>query len=150
MGVDVPDQVVRFLGEKKTLTIATVAGDGTPHAATLVYANDGATLYVWAHAGTTTAEQLGDGTVVGFAIDEYADDPRETKGVQGTGSVARVSGEELAKAGDLFGQKFPKLRPGASAAVSFFRIDPGEIHYIDNSAGEGEPESDEYRRQSFS
>ena len=149
MAIDVPDQVVQFLGQQKTLTIATVSADGKPHAATLVFVNDGSTLYVWAHAGTTTAAHIGDGSVVGFAIDEYADDPRQTKGLQGTGEAARAAGDEVAKAGDLFGQKFPNLRPGASAAVSFFRIEPRELHYIDNSAGEGEPESDEYRRQSF-
>lgn len=149
MGVDVPDQVVQFLSQKKTLTIATVGADGTPHAATLVYVNDGSTLYLWAHASTTTAEHVGDGGVVAFAIDEYADDPRQTKGVQGTGDASPAQGEEVAKAGDLFGQKFPNLRPGASAAVSFFRIEPTQLHYIDNTTGEGQPESDEYRRQSF-
>ena len=147
--MDVPDNVTQFLAQQKTLTIATVGEDGTPHAATLVYVNDGSTLYVWAHAGTATAEQIGDGGAVGFALDEYAEDPRQTKGVQGSGEASPVSGEETAKAGDLFGQKFPNLRPGASGSVSFFRIEPKQLHYIDNTSGEGEPESDEYRRQSF-
>ena len=149
MAVEVPEEVVRFLGERKTLTLATVGGDGTPHAATLVYVNDGPELYVWAHAGSATAEQIGDGATVGFAIDEYADDPRQTRGVQGTGSAAPASGDQLARVGDLFGTKFPALRPGASGAVSFFRIEPAQLHYIDNTQGGGDPEPDEYRRQSF-
>ena len=148
MGVELTDDVVQYLAEKKTLTLATVGGDGTPHAATLVYVNDGPALYVWAHAGSATAEQIGDGAVVGFAIDEYSDDPRQTKGVQGTGDASPASGDDVGKAGDLLGQKFPNLRPGASGAVSFFRIEPRELHYIDNTAA-GDVESDEFRRQSF-
>ena len=149
MGVKIPDDVKQFLGQKKTLTLATVGSDGTPHAATLVYVNDEETLYVWAHAGSATAEHIGDGAVVGFAMDEYSDDPRQTKGVQGTGDAAPAGGEEVAKAGDLLGQKFPNIRPGASGAVSFYRIDPRQVHYIDNSAGAQAPEADEYRKQSF-
>ena len=147
--MNVPDDVKQFLGEKKTLTLATVGSDGTPHAATLVYVNDDAALYIWAHAGSATAEHIGDGAVVGFAVDEYSDDPRQTKGVQGTGDAKPAGGEEVAKAGDLLGQKFPNIRPGASGAVSFFRIDPRQLDFIDNSAGEGAPEGDEFRKQSF-
>lgn len=148
MGVDLTDDVVQYLSERKTLTLATVGADGTPHAATLVYVNDGATLFVWAHAGSTTAEHVGDGAVVGFAIDEYTDDPRQTRGVQGTGDAGPAAGDEVARAGDLLGQKFPNLRPGASGAVSFFRIEPRQLHFIDNTAAD-DVESDEYRRQSF-
>ena len=86
---------------------------------------------------------------MGFAIDEYSEDPRQTKGVQGSGHAEPSPGEELAKAADLFGGKFPDLRPGASGAVSFYRIEPRMLDFIDNTQGDGAPESDEYRRQSF-
>ena len=106
-------------------------------------------LYIWARAGSATVEHIGDGGIVGFAIDRYSDDPRQIKGVQGSADAVPASGEELAKAGDLFGRKFPDLRPGASGAVSFFRMEPQALHFIDNTKGDGAPESDEYRRQSF-
>jgi uncharacterized protein YhbP (UPF0306 family) len=149
MAVDIPEEVVRFLSGQKTLTLATVGSDGTPHAASLVFVNEGAAIYIWAHGSSATADQIGDGATVGFAIDDYSDDPRQTKGVQGTGRATPTAGEDMAKAGDLFGTKFPHIRPGASGAVSFFKIEPSELHFIDNSKGDGEPESDEYRRQSF-
>jgi hypothetical protein len=60
-----------------------------------------------------------------------------------------TDGEEVAKVADLFGRKFPDLRPGATSVVSFFRITPTELHFIDNTRGEGDPEPDEYRRESF-
>ena len=61
-----------------------------------------------------------------------------------------VQGEEIARAADLFGQKYPQLRPGSTSAVVFFRIDPDTLEFIDNSRGiaeEGDFGAD-YRRQS--
>jgi nitroimidazol reductase NimA-like FMN-containing flavoprotein (pyridoxamine 5'-phosphate oxidase superfamily) len=146
---ELPAEVVEFLAECKSLTLATAPSDGPPHATTLVYVNDGPLLYIWLHSNATTAHQLQEGPEVGFAIDEYAEDWRQTKGVQGSGECAPVTdGEELAKLGDLFGRKYPELRPGASGTVSFFRIAPNELHFIDNTRGAGDPLPDEYRRES--
>jgi uncharacterized protein YhbP (UPF0306 family) len=145
---DVPDHVVEFLNGQKILTLATAGADGTPHATTLVYVNDGPALYIWLRASAATAGQLEGTTRVGFTIDQYAEDWRQTKGVQGTGECVTVSGEELGKVADLFGKKFPDLRPGATSTVSFYRITPSELHYIDNTRGEGDPDPDEYRRES--
>ena len=145
---EVPDHVVDYLAQNKTLTLATAGSGGVPHATTLVYVNDGPLLYVWLRASASTPEQIEENPDVGFAVDEYAQDWRQTKGVQGNGRCATVTdGEELAKVGDLFGRKFPDLRPGASSAVSFFRITPTVLHFIDNTRGEGNPEPDEYRRE---
>ena len=146
---EVPDHVVDYLNQQKTLTLATAAPGGPPHATTLVYVNDGATLYVWLRASAATTEQLGKNPQVGFAIDDYSEDWRQTRGVQGTGECTTVTdGEELAKVGDLFGRKYPDLRPGATSLVSFFRIAPTELHFIDNTSGKDDPDPDEYRRQS--
>jgi uncharacterized protein YhbP (UPF0306 family) len=146
---ELPDHVVDFLTQCKSLTLATARPGAPPHATTLVYVSDGPLLYVWLHTTTTTARQLQENREVGFAIDEYAEDWRQTKGVQGSGECAPVTdGDELAKVGDLFGRKYPELRPGASGAVSFFRVTPTELHFIDNARGEGDPLPDEYRRES--
>lgn len=145
---DVPDHVVDFLDGGKTLTLATVAPDGGPHATTLVYVNDGAVLYVWLRASAATTGQLEKNSQVGFTVDEYVDDWRQTRGVQGTAECTTVAGEELGKVADLFGRKFPDLRPGATSTVAFFRIEPNELHYIDNTRGQDDPDPDEYRRES--
>lgn len=144
----VPDRVVEYLGRAKTLTLATAAGDA-PHATTLVYVNDGSLLYVWLHSSSVTARQLERNPRVAFAIDEYAEDWRQTRGIQGSGECVPVVGEELARAGDLLGAKYPDLRPGASGSVAFYRITPRELHFIDNTAGGSEPAPDEYRRESI-
>lgn len=145
---NVPDEVVEFLDSKRVLTLATAGSGGPPHATTLVYVNDGAAIYIWLRSNATTTGKIEENPDVGFAIDEYADDWRQTKGVQGTGRATAVSGEELGTVGDLFGRRFPDLRPGATSAASFFRITPTELNYIDNTQGEGDPDPDEYRRRS--
>jgi len=147
---DVPDHVLDYLAQRKTLTLATASSGGEPHAATLVYVNKGSVLYVWLRQSSATNGHIQENSRVAFAIDEYSDDWRQTKGVQGAGQCEPVTqGEEMAEAADLFGQKFPDLRPGATSAVTFYRVTPSEVHFIDNTSGEGDPEPDEYRRESF-
>jgi uncharacterized protein YhbP (UPF0306 family) len=132
--VDVPAHVVEYLSAQNTLTLATASPAGVPHASTFLYVHDGSTLYFWTRPGTITARHLDQNPVVSFAIDEYAQDLRQTRGVQGSGECAVVlNGETIAKVADLFGQKFPELSPGATMSISFFRIVPTELQFIDNT-----------------
>ena len=66
-------------------------------------------------ARTRRATSTSDPTAA-FAIDQYSDDWRQTKGIQGRGKCSVVEGEGIAKAADLFGQKYPALRPGSTSA----------------------------------
>jgi uncharacterized protein YhbP (UPF0306 family) len=139
--VDVPAHVVEYLSSQSTLTLATASPTGVPHASTFLYVNDGPTLYFWTRPGTTTARHLDQNPVVSFAIDEYAQDLRQTRGVQGAGECSVVlNGETIAKVADLFGQKFPELSPGATMSISFFRIVPTELQFIDNTGTGGKSE----------
>jgi uncharacterized protein YhbP (UPF0306 family) len=134
--VEVPPQVVEYLDSQNTMTLATVASNGVPRASTFLYVNEGPILYFWTRGGTTTARHLEQNPVVSFAIDEYASDLRQTRGVQGTGECNVVlSGEEVARVADLFGQKFPSLSPGNTLSISFYRISPTELDFIDNTGG---------------
>jgi uncharacterized protein YhbP (UPF0306 family) len=133
--VDLPPHVLEYIGQQNTLTLATASPSGVPHASTFLYVNDGPTLYFWTKPHTTTARQVEQNSVVSFAIDSYADDLRQTKGVQGTGECRVIlSGEEIARVADLFGRKFPDLSPGATMSISFFRIAPTDLEFIDNTA----------------
>ena len=139
--VDVPAHVVEYLTSQNTLTLATASPSGVPHASTFLYVNDGPTLYFWTRPGTTTARHLDQNSVVSFTIDEYAKDLRETRGVQGAAECAVVlNGETIAQVADLFGQKFPELSPGTTMSISFFRIVPTELQFIDNGGSAGKPE----------
>jgi len=142
--LQVPQHVIDYLNAQHTLTLAAASPDGIPRATTLVYVNDGTTLYVWTRSQAKTAQLVDQNPLVGFAIDEYNEDPRQTKGIQGSGTCEVVlGGEEIAKAAMLFGDKFPTLTPGSSTSgLSFFRISPFELQFIDNSSGRkaGSPE----------
>jgi hypothetical protein len=86
-----------------------------------------------------TARQLEQNPVVAFTIDHDTEDLNKTQGVQGTGEcTVLLSGEQIARVADLFGQKFPSLSPGSTMSISFFRITPTEIQFIDNTAAQSE------------
>ena len=147
---DIPGDVLDYLGSQKTLTLAT-SGDDGPWAATLTYANDGSDIYIWTKPSSNTARHLDQNPAAAFAIDEYTEDWKQTKGVQGRGSASVVEGEEIARAADLIGQKYPQLRPGSTSAVVFYKITPDSLELIDNSRGvdDGGDFGADYRRESI-
>jgi uncharacterized protein YhbP (UPF0306 family) len=132
----VPQHVLDYLAGERALTLAT-AGDGGPHAATFLYVSDGIDMLIWLKPGSKTAENVAANPRVGFAIDEYAPDWRQTKGVQGSGRCEPVTGEGIAAAAMRFGDRFPDLSPGGSTAnIAFYRIVPDELQFIDNTGSE--------------
>lgn len=149
MGQEVPPEVLDYLESQKSLTLATSGEDG-PWAATLTYVNDGSDIYLWTRPGSNSARHIEETGTAAFAIDEYAQDWRQTKGIQGRGRCSVVEGEGVAKAADLFGQKYPELRPGSTSAIVFFKIEPDALEFIDNSRGtdDGDDFGAEYRRES--
>jgi uncharacterized protein YhbP (UPF0306 family) len=139
--IEVPGYVVDYLNEQKTMTLATASPAGVPHATTFLYVNDGPVLFFWARPNTTTARHIDQNPTVSFAVDQYSDDLRQTRGVQGAGECSVIlSGEEIARVADLFGQRFPTLSPGATMSISFFRLAPTDLEFIDNTqAGSDAP-----------
>ncbi len=141
--LDVPKHVLDYLGAQKTLTLATASPAGVPKATTLTYVNDGVAMYVWTRPETTTARHIEENPVVSFAIDEYTEDWRQTKGIQGTGDAQVVlSPTEVNRALELFRNKFSDVGDTTASNISFFRVTPTEIRFIDNTAGaKGEPQA---------
>jgi uncharacterized protein YhbP (UPF0306 family) len=130
---EIPGEVLDYLSAQNTLTLATASPSGTPHAATFLYVNEGPSLYFWSKASTESSRHIEQNPLVAFTIDEYTDDLTQTRGVQGIGECSPLlSGEQIAKVADLFGQKFPSLSPGATMSISFYRITPTELQFIDN------------------
>lgn len=142
----VPQPVLDYLESAKTVTLATASADGAPHASTFMYVNDGLSLYLWARPSSTTATHLRDNPRVSFAIDEYVQDLNKAKGIQGDGTCEPASaGDELARAVQLFADKFPSPSSGASTAnIAFFKITPTAIQFIDNSGERVEVGGDDF------
>jgi CRP-like cAMP-binding protein len=132
--LELPPAVLEFLARQQTLTLATASPAAVPHASTLLYVNEGPTLYFWARATTLTARQVQQNPVVAFTIDAAAEDLNQTQGVQGIGECSvLLVGERIARVAALFGEKFPALTPGSTMSISFFRITPTELEFIDNT-----------------
>ena len=134
MTPELPQAVLEYLDSQKTVTLATASGDGSPHASTFMFVNDGPTLYFWARPTSTTAKHLQSNPRISFAIDEYVQDWNKAKGIQGEGHSELVSsGDEVAKVVGLFADKFPSPSSGASTTnITFFRITPSALQFIDN------------------
>ncbi len=130
---ELPGPVLEYLSAQNTLTLATASPTGTPHAATFLYVNEGPSLYFWSKSSAESTRHIEQNPLVAFTIDEYSDDLTQTRGVQGIGECSvLLSGEQIARVADLFGQKFPSLSPGATMSISFYRITATEIQFIDN------------------
>lgn len=136
--LDVPPDILEFMENHQTLTLATASPAAVPRASSFLYVSEGPNLYFWARATTMTARQLTQNPVVAFTIDDYDGDLSRTRGVQGVGECSvLLSGEQVARVADLFGQKFPALAPGSTMSISFFRITPTELLFTDNTAAPG-------------
>ena len=130
---ELPGPVLEYLSAQNTLTLATASPTGTPHAATFLYVNEGQSLYFWSKASTESSRHIEQNPLVAFTVDEYTDDLSQTRGVQGIGECSvLLSGEQIARVAALFGDKFPSLSPGATMSISFYKITPTEIQFIDN------------------
>jgi uncharacterized protein YhbP (UPF0306 family) len=136
--LEVPGHVLDYLRQQPTLTLATASPTGIPRATTLIYVNDGPTVYVWTRPDTATARHMEQNPLVSFAIDEFTPDFRGTKGIQGTGEVQVVlNPAEVKRTKESFEEKYPSLGGALSANISFFRISPSELQFIDNTSAEG-------------
>jgi uncharacterized protein YhbP (UPF0306 family) len=138
MALDVPPHVLEYLREHQTLTLATASPQAVPWATTLTYVSDGLALYVWIRPETATARHMEQNPVAAFAIDEFSSDWGSIKGIQGAGDCKVVlDSDERKRITDAFEQKFPSLADSLSTSISFFRITPTEVQFIDTSRGQG-------------
>jgi uncharacterized protein YhbP (UPF0306 family) len=133
----VPQNVLDFLAEHKKLTLATASTTGVPHAAAFMFVNDGAIIYFWTRPETTTAKQIEQNPVVSFSVDDYVEDWAQLKGVQGAGECrVLLNAQEITNVARLFADKYPAVKAGsATTNISFFRITPTQLQYLDNTQG---------------
>jgi uncharacterized protein YhbP (UPF0306 family) len=154
--VEVPQNVIDYLASEKTMTLATATPAGVPYATTFLYVSEGPTIYFWARGTTTTARHIEANPAVAFSVDSYSGDLRNVKGLQGTGECSVIlSGREIARVAELFGNRFPELSPGTTMSISFFRIVPINLNFIDNtdegaSAPQGTFGAEFHKQRAFS
>jgi uncharacterized protein YhbP (UPF0306 family) len=135
---DVPSHVLEYLRSEKTMTVATASRAGVPHAATMVFASDDLAIYLWSRPESVTAKNMDGNPVVAFTIGSYSDDWSQLKGIQGAGEAqVLLKPDDVRHAVEVFEKKFPELSRTNTANLSFYRILPTELNFIDNAADGG-------------
>lgn len=142
------DDVLAYLASHHVITLATSDGQST-WAAAVFYVNDGLDLYFLSSPASQHGRHIAANPRVAGTIHEDYHDWREIKGIQLEGDVRVLSGDEETHARALYGAKFPVVGQIAKAPtvivkalakVSWYRLRPRRLFYIDNSKGFGKRE----------
>jgi uncharacterized protein len=148
MAEDLRQQVLDYLKNHNTMTLATCNGD-TPWAATVFFASDGLNLYFFSSPESRHCQNLVANGRVAVTVQEDYKDWRKIKGVQLEGRVELVDGiGAKAKALAVYALKFPdviKLFTDPNSGVlhkaflkvKFYRVLPEKLFFIDNEQGFG-------------
>ena len=139
------DKVLSYLHDHNVATLAT-ASDNDIWAAAVFYVNDGYTLYFLSSPNSRHCLMFAKNPLVALTIQDDSCDWSGIKGVQMEGIASGISGAEEEKARRLYGEKFPvvgKLAQApaaivkALAKVSWYKIVPCRLYFIDNSISLG-------------
>lgn len=124
-----------FLAAHELLTLATASSSGEPHAAPVFYATDGTTVYFSLNANSQSYKNIKENGRASVAVGDAPDageDWKAAKGIQITGDVTDIEGDEEREAGQKVAARYSYLDDVFSGG-DFFRLDPTEVHYVDNS-----------------
>jgi uncharacterized protein YhbP (UPF0306 family) len=148
MSDDLKQQILAYLANHNTMTLATCAGD-SPWAATVFYASDDLRLYFFSSPESRHSQNLAVNPRVAVTVQEDYKDWREIKGIQLEGKAASVEAVfEKAKAMTIYARKYPAIiklftNPAsgifyhAFMKVKFYCVTPEKVFYIDNAQGFG-------------
>jgi hypothetical protein len=136
----------QFMAAHTTLTLATVAQDGHPQAASLFFAelDDLSLIFISEPQVRHSQNVARDGRV---AATIYADGQhwQNIQGIQLEGTCVALAGQEVAAAKAAYLAKYPfiaadKLLLSMLSRVTFYKIRPSWLRLIDNSLGFGHKE----------
>lgn len=139
-------QIKQFLAVHTTLTLATLAEDGRPQAASIFFAemDDLSLIFISEQKVRHSQNVARDGRV---AATIYADGQQwqTIQGLQVEGTCAALSGEEAEEARAIYLAKYPfiaedKFLAGMLSQITFYKISPTWLRLIDNSQGFGHTE----------
>ncbi len=143
-----PQPVADYLDQHHVMTLATYGAQG-PWAASVFYVHTGPTLFFLSSPSSRHCRNLAQDPRCAATIQEDYDDWAKIKGVQLEGRVAEIQGDELVRARQRYGVKFPVVGQlatapaaivAALAKVRWYRLDAQRLHFIDNSRGFGQRE----------
>jgi general stress protein 26 len=142
--MNIIERILDLLKTHDKMAIATLRGDGFPHATTVNYVNEGLVIYFGCGARSQKTRNIVRDERVSLAIDHEYVDWSKIQGLSIGGIAERVSDvQDIERIGELFTQKFPQLsgfRPEDLLGTAFFRVTPKVISVIDYTKGFGHSE----------
>lgn len=144
----------RILASASELTLATVRGDGSPHASTVNFASDNMTLYAAISIDGGKAHDLNGETRVALTVNAPYDTWNEIQGMSVEGQAAFITDpQELSLASALLLLKLPDYariiadpRVLPWPGMIFIRITPEKVSLLDYTKGFGHTEAFDLRR----
>jgi uncharacterized protein YhbP (UPF0306 family) len=133
------EKALAYLAAHNVMTLAT----RSVWAAAVFYASDGFTLYFVSSPASRHARDLAEDSRAAAAIHEDYRDWRAIQGIQLAGVAERLEGAEREAALACYSRKFPFLNTvtgpvlEALGRAACYRLEPTELHFIDNAAGFG-------------
>lgn len=135
-----------FLAAHHTVSLATVDDRGAAHAANLLYACDGLTIYWMSDKESRHSRHIERRPFVTATIAPDYDDFRSIRGLQIFGTARRLSGtQSLGTAGRMIARygflaelaNGPAALRAAFEKAGFYSLTPSRITFIDNTRGFG-------------
>ena len=138
MDEEIRKKILNVLDQHRVLTIATLRPDGWPQATTVVYANEGLTIYFVCDPGSQKATNLARDDRVSLTIDHETPQVTEITGLSmAAHAQAVVNPAEASKALQMLRLRYPRLPIPMPEDVRIFRVTPTIISVIDYSKGFG-------------
>ena len=134
------NSVLDYLSSHSLATLATASKGGIPHATPAFYANDGVTIYFSVADDSTTAQNLAENPVAAVGVSDEPEQWGQSQGAQLKGAVRKLDGDERSQATQLFSQRYSFLGDAVNQGT-YFRLDPHDVRYTDNSASSQDEQS---------
>ncbi len=148
-GEDSSAAALRILRAHSVLTLATVYR-GEPHAVSLMYANEGFTLYWLSDPRSRHSQALADTPRASITVAGHFADFREIEGLQFLGAARKVGDKSVGKHGlQLMADRYEFLQSFLSGPAKLvrsldlaavYRFEPDQLTLIDNTKGFGHKE----------
>src|SRR3954453_15114010 len=132
--------VLDYLSSHSLATLATASKGGIPHATPAFYANDGVTIFFSVADDSTTAQNLAENPVAAVGVSDEPEQWGQSQGAQLKGAVTTLGGNDKKTAIDLFSKRYSFLGDAVNQGT-YFRLDPHDVRYTDNTASSQDEES---------
>jgi uncharacterized protein len=143
--VDRRQVLAQYLRNHHVMTLAT-NGAGGPWAAAVFYANEGPDFYFLSAPHTRHSVDLAQDPRVAATIQDDCSSWLSIKGVQLSGSVTRLEGDDVNHARGQYDRKFAGILDAAQAPdriasalqrIGWYRLRAEKLRFVDNSQGFG-------------